>query len=67
MQLGDVTGAFDTLLESDKIVEAALFARSYCPSQIKVVLEKWKAALLAKKTSPYSPSIGRLIFHYRTT
>lgn len=58
MQLGDVSGAFETLLDSNKVVEAALFARSYCPSQIKAVITKWKTALLHKKTSPYSPSIG---------
>ena len=55
MQVGDIPGALEVLLSSDKIAEAAFFARSYCPSQIPEVIAKWKEALVAKKPSVYSP------------
>ncbi len=47
------------LLESDKVVEAALFARSYCPSEIPAVIEKWRRSLEASQQSIYAPIIGK--------
>jgi coatomer subunit beta' len=40
---GDVHGVVESLLKSEKFAEAALFARSYCPSMLERVYPRWKA------------------------
>uniref|UniRef100_F1KTB4 Beta'-coat protein n=1 Tax=Ascaris suum TaxID=6253 RepID=F1KTB4_ASCSU len=40
--LGDVDKCLDVLISTDRIPEAAFFARTYCPSQINRVVSLWK-------------------------
>jgi len=44
--LGDVTKCIDLLIETQRIPEAALFARTYAPSQVSRVVAVWKLDLL---------------------
>lgn len=51
--LGDTTKCLDILIETDRLPEAALFARTYCPSQVPRVISLWKdkAVKLGRKVS----------------
>eukprot|EP00045_Choanoeca_perplexa_P013710 m.156219 g.156219 ORF g.156219 m.156219 type:complete len:969 (-) comp16435_c0_seq1:82-2988(-) len=42
---GDVNACLDLLLESDRVPEAALFARTYVPSRVSDITQQWKALL----------------------
>ena len=42
---GRVKECVQLLLDSDRIPEAALFARSYAPSLVPEIVAKWKAAV----------------------
>lgn len=42
---GDLDKCLDILIESDRIPEAAIFARTYLPSRVTPVVEMWRAGL----------------------
>lgn len=42
---GDLNKCLDILIESDRIPEAAIFARTYLPSRVTSVVEMWRAGL----------------------
>lgn len=49
--LGEVDKCLDVLIQTDRLPEAALMARSYAPSQMSRIVKLWKDSLLkAKKT-----------------
>ncbi|CAD5226880.1 unnamed protein product [Bursaphelenchus xylophilus] len=52
--LGDIEKCLDILIESDRIPEAAFFARTYCPSQVPRVVALWK-----EKASQHYSGIGK--------
>lgn len=43
--LGDLNGCLEILLQTNRIPEAAFFARTYLPDKITYVLELWRAEL----------------------
>lgn len=43
--LGDLEGCLDILIQTNRLPEAAFFARTYLPSKITQVVELWKAEL----------------------
>ena len=43
LMLGRLDTCLETLIDTDRLPEAAMFARTYCPSQISRVLALWKA------------------------
>jgi len=45
--LGDVDKCIDILIKTDRIPEAALFARTYAPSKISAIVKLWKEKLSA--------------------
>lgn len=45
LQLGETTECVDLLLSSDRAPEAALFARTYAPSQVPRAVTAWKKDL----------------------
>lgn len=47
-QLGDVGGCTDLLVKTHREPEAALFARTYAPSQAQKAVEAWKGELRSK-------------------
>ncbi|KAK0415577.1 hypothetical protein QR680_012008 [Steinernema hermaphroditum] len=42
LMLGKVDKCLDILIESDRLPEAAFFARTYCPSQVSRIVALWK-------------------------
>jgi len=48
LQLGDPKACVDLLIKTDRIPEAALFARTYAPSAVPTAVDSWKADLKAK-------------------
>jgi coatomer subunit beta' len=42
---GDVNGCLELLLGTNRLAEAAMFARSYCPSRASDIVKRWKADL----------------------
>lgn len=49
LQLNDTKECVDLLLKTDRIPEAALFARTYAPSEASRIVGAWKADLESKK------------------
>ena len=58
LQMGDTSACVDLLLSTDRIPEAALFARTYAPSQASRVVKLWKADLEAKKRQKIAVGIA---------
>lgn len=58
LQMGDTPACVDLLLSTDRIPEAALFARTYAPSQVSRVVKLWKADLEAKKRQKIAAGIA---------
>merc|ERR1712190_678441 len=54
--LGDVRKCVDLLVETDKIPQAAMLARAYCPSKIEYVTKIWK-----EKLQSISPSAANAL------
>ncbi|EFI27813.1 hypothetical protein CC1G_14736 [Coprinopsis cinerea okayama7 len=48
LQLGDTKGCVDLLIKTQRVPEAALFARTYAPSLVPSAVKAWKADLTAK-------------------
>lgn len=49
LQLGNTTGCISLLLSAERFSEAALFARTYAPSQAGGIVKQWKTSLAANK------------------
>ena len=45
--LGDLDKCIDILIKTDRIPEAAMFARTYAPSKISSIVKMWKEKLSA--------------------
>lgn len=48
LQLGDVASCVDLLVATDRIPEAAMFARTYAPSLAPGIVEKWQNELVSE-------------------
>ncbi|KIJ57284.1 hypothetical protein M422DRAFT_57615 [Sphaerobolus stellatus SS14] len=46
LQLGDAKGCVDLLVKTGRAPEAALFARTYAPSEVPKATEAWKSSLV---------------------
>lgn len=51
---GDAERCVDILLKSNRVAEAAFFARAYAPSLLQKVMKPWSEALQQKKL-PFQP------------
>lgn len=60
LTLGDTDRCIDLLVSSDRLPEAALFARTYAPSRAGEVAKKWKTSLDAGKR-PKQKAIAKAI------
>lgn len=49
--LGDMERCVDVLVQSGRLPEAALFARTYVPSRVPEVIKEWKASFKASRRS----------------
>lgn len=58
LELGDTTGCIDLLIATDRIPEAAFFARTYAPSQASRVVKLWKSDLESKKKQKIAVGIA---------
>ncbi|WWD01046.1 hypothetical protein V866_007984 [Kwoniella sp. B9012] len=58
LQLGDSKSCIDILVETNRLPEAALFARSYAPQEIPGVVGKWKKSLDGEGRSKISHTIA---------
>ena len=58
LQLQDTAACVDLLLATDRVPEAALFARTYAPSQASRVVKAWKADLAEKKRHKIAAGIA---------
>jgi len=47
-QLGDTKSCVDLLVKTQRIPEAAIFARTYAPSQVPKIVEAWREDLTSK-------------------
>merc|ERR1712176_1442454 len=43
--LGDISKCIDLLIETDKIPQAAMLSRAYCPSKVEEITKMWKEKL----------------------
>lgn len=48
LQLGDTAACIDVLSKTDRLPEAALFARSYAPAAIPSIVKSWRGELESK-------------------
>ncbi|KDR84450.1 hypothetical protein GALMADRAFT_237319 [Galerina marginata CBS 339.88] len=58
LQLGDAAACVDLLVNTQRAPEAALFARTYTPSNAPKAVEAWKSELTAKGRSKISATIA---------
>lgn len=58
LQLGDPKACVELLVKTDRIPEAALFARTYAPSQVPPTVEIWKSDLISKGRSRLADTIA---------
>ncbi|KAG1840310.1 coatomer WD associated region-domain-containing protein [Suillus tomentosus] len=56
-QLGDAKPCVDLLLKTNRAPEAALFARTYAPSEVPKVVDVWRGELRAKNKGKIAGSI----------
>ncbi|EEB95660.1 hypothetical protein MPER_05331 [Moniliophthora perniciosa FA553] len=57
-QLGDASSCVDLLVKTQRAPEAALFARTYAPSQIPKAVDAWHADLNAKGRSKIAAAVA---------
>ncbi|KAL0950314.1 hypothetical protein HGRIS_010289 [Hohenbuehelia grisea] len=57
-QLGDASGCTDLLMNTNRAPEAALFARTYAPSQATKAVDAWHADLKAKGRPKIASSVA---------
>lgn len=58
MNLQAVDEILDLLIKTERLPEAALFARTYCPHNISKVVQLWKAELNAKGKTKVAESLA---------
>jgi len=58
LQLGDSTACVDLLTKTQRAPEAALFARTYAPSQAPKAVQAWKSELTSKKRTKIAATIA---------
>ncbi|EZA57396.1 coatomer subunit beta' [Ooceraea biroi] len=56
--LGDVDKCLDILITTDRIPEAAFFARTYAPSKISAIIKLWKEKLLSAVSEKAGQSLA---------
>ncbi|KAG1807294.1 coatomer WD associated region-domain-containing protein [Suillus subaureus] len=56
-QLGDAKSCVDLLVKTDRAPEAALFARTYAPSEVPKVVDIWRGELRTKNKGKIAGSI----------
>ncbi|KAI6146437.1 coatomer WD associated region-domain-containing protein [Pisolithus tinctorius] len=57
-QLGDTQACVDLLVKTNRAPEAALFARTYAPSQVPKAVDAWRTELRMKNRPRIAASIG---------
>ncbi|KAK0439263.1 coatomer WD associated region-domain-containing protein [Desarmillaria tabescens] len=57
-QLGDAKSCVDLLVKTQRAPEAALFARTYAPSQVPKAVDAWQADLKAKNRPKIAASVA---------
>ncbi|SJL02680.1 probable SEC27-coatomer complex beta subunit [Armillaria ostoyae] len=57
-QLGDVNSCVDLLVKTQRAPEAALFARTYAPSQVPKAVDAWQADLKTKNRPKIAVSVA---------
>ncbi|KAK0447642.1 coatomer protein [Armillaria borealis] len=57
-QLGDANSCVDLLVKTQRAPEAALFARTYAPSQVPKAVDAWQADLKAKNRPKIAASVA---------
>jgi len=58
LQLGDSVACVDLLTNTQRAPEAALFARTYAPSQAPKAVQAWKSELTSKKRTKIAATIA---------
>jgi len=58
LQLGDASACVDLLVKTQRAPEAALFARTYAPSQAPKAVEAWKSDLVTKNRSKIAAMVA---------
>ncbi|KAF8165977.1 coatomer protein [Crassisporium funariophilum] len=58
LQLGDTAGCIDLLISTQRAPEAALFARTYAPSQVPKAVNAWKSDLTTKNRTKIAATIA---------
>jgi len=58
LQLGDANACVDVLLKTERPAEAALFARTYAPSQVPQAVAAWKQGLTSGGKKKLTASIA---------
>ncbi|KDQ15522.1 hypothetical protein BOTBODRAFT_158406 [Botryobasidium botryosum FD-172 SS1] len=58
LQLGDAEACVDLLVKTERAPEAALFARTYAPSQVPKAVEAWRGDLKAKNRTRIATAIA---------
>jgi coatomer subunit beta' len=58
LQLGDAKACVDLLLKTRRAPEAAIFARTYAPSQVPRAIAAWKSDLVDKGRSKIANMIA---------
>ncbi|EPQ58853.1 coatomer protein [Gloeophyllum trabeum ATCC 11539] len=57
-QLGNTKACVDLLIKTERIPEAAMFARTYSPSQVPRTVDAWRDDLVAKNRKKIAASIA---------
>lgn len=58
IHLGAHEEIIDLLIKTERLPEAALFARSYCPEQISDIVKLWKGDLAKNNKKKVSESLA---------
>lgn len=58
MSLNAVEEILQLLIKTERLPEAALFARSYCPEKISDVVQAWKEELKSKGKNKVAESLA---------
>ena len=58
LQLGDANACVDLLLKTKRAPEAAIFARTYAPSQVPRIIAVWKSDLVTNGRSKIANTIA---------
>lgn len=58
MNLQAIDELLELLIKTDRLPEAALFARTYCPQKISEIVQLWKADLNGKQKTKVAESLA---------